>query len=81
MSACSAVGPIIAPTRPDAAAIAAQFWMPCTVSTGRMYSIPLAPLRSSKKSTRASYRITSVGSSTFGAKTPVRPGPTVASRS
>ena len=81
MSACSAVGPISAPTRGEASAISSQFWMPWMVSIGRMYSMPEAPLRRSKWSTRASYLATSIAEPTLGAKTPVSPGTTTASRS
>src|SRR6476620_1001871 len=81
MSACSAVGPIIAQTRGDAEAISRAFWIALTVSTGTMYSSPVTPLRDSKWSSSASYWSTSVACSIFGAKTPSRPGTTTASRS
>ena len=81
MSACSAVGPMSAPTRGEAFAISAQFWMPSIVSIGMMYSIPATPVRASKWSTRVSYRMTSVAEFTFGANRPDRPSATDASRS
>ncbi len=81
MSACSAVGPTIAPTRGEACAISRQFWIAATVSTGTTYSTPVTPLRVSKWSTNASTCSTSVAFSIFGTNSPVRPGTTTASRS
>src|SRR5437016_469928 len=81
MSACSAVGPTIAPTRGEASAMSRQCWIALRVSTGMMYSSPLTPVRVSKWSTSASRPCTSDASFIFGAKTPVRPCTSVASRS